>query len=93
MKLSDLADKTDSIIERGDNAFEITSAAGLDLAENGEITFLANPKYTSQINETRASAIFLAEGIKLDREDIAVLRSNDPYLAYTKALRAFFPLA
>lgn len=93
MKLSDLAQATDSSIERGDNALEITSAAGLDLAGAGEVTFLANPKYTAQINETRASAIFLAEGIKLERDDIAILRAKDPYLAYTKALRAFFPAA
>jgi len=91
MKLSDLATATDSVIESGDQALEITSAAGLDLAGTGEVTFLANPKYTGQINDTRASAIFLAEGIKLDREDIAVLRAKDPYLAYTKALREFFP--
>lgn len=93
MKLSDLAQATDSTIERGDHALEITSAAGLDLAGDGEVTFLANPKYTAQINETRASAIFLAADVKIDREDIAVLRANDPYLAYTKALREFFPTA
>ena len=67
MKLSELAEKTFSRIEQGDPAQEITAAAGLDLAREGEITFLANPKYTPQIRETRASAIFLNETAVLDR--------------------------
>jgi UDP-3-O-[3-hydroxymyristoyl] glucosamine N-acyltransferase len=91
MKLVELAEATFSEIERGDAKAEITGAAGLDIAKAGEITFLANPKYTPQISETRASAIFLNEGVKLDRNDIAVLRSKDAYLAYTRALRLFHP--
>jgi UDP-3-O-[3-hydroxymyristoyl] glucosamine N-acyltransferase len=91
MKLSEIAEKTVSVIEHGDANLEITGAAGLDIAERGQITFLANPKYTPQIKETRASAIFLNEKEKCEREDIAVLRTKDPYLAYTRALRLFYP--
>ena len=91
MKLSELAKATHSTIERGDESSEITAAAGLDIAGPGDITFLANPKYTPRINDTKASAIFLNEGVALDREDIAVLRSSDSYLAYTRALRLFYP--
>src|SRR5688572_28569595 len=89
MKLSDLAEATNSTIERGDGDLEISGAAGLDIARPGEVTFLANPKYTPQIQVTRASAIFLNDGVALDRDDIAVLRSTDSYLAYTRALREF----
>ena len=91
MKLSILAEKTFSRIVRGDENLEIESAAGLDIAENGQITFLANPKYTPQIKNTRASAIFLNENVTFDREDIAVLHAKDAYLAYTRALRLFNP--
>src|SRR5687768_6938132 len=91
MKLSELAEATRSIIERGHAETEISAAAGLDIAKAGEITFLANPKYTPQIRETKASAIFLNDGVELDRDDIAVLRSSDSYLAYTRALRLFHP--
>ena len=91
MKLSALAEATHSTVERGDGNAEITAAAGLDIATAGEVTFLANPKYTPQIRETRATAIFLNEGVELDRNDIAVLRSKDSYLAYTRALRLFNP--
>ena len=90
MKLSEIAEQTFSAVERGDANLEIVGAAGLDIAERGQITFLANPKYTPQIKETRASAIFLNEKEKCGREDIAVLRTKDPYLAYTRALRLFY---
>jgi UDP-3-O-[3-hydroxymyristoyl] glucosamine N-acyltransferase len=89
MKLSELASLTGATVE-GPGELEITSAAGLDDAGEGEVTFLANPRYTPRIGTTRASAIYLAEDVKIDRP-IAVLRAKDPYLAYTRALRLFFP--
>lgn len=91
MKLKVLAEKTFAIIERGNADEEIVGAAGLDIAETGQITFLANPKYTPQIKETKAGAIFLNERETIERRDIAVLRAKDPYLAYTRALRLFNP--
>lgn len=91
MKLSELAEKTFSTIERGDGDLEIKSATGLEIAEAGDVAFLANLKYTPQIKTTKASAIFLNENAKIEREDIAVLRAKDAYLAYTRALRIFNP--
>lgn len=91
MKLSELAEKTFSEIGQGSPDLEITSAAGLDIAGAGDITFLANPKYTPQIMTTKASAIFLNEGAAIDRDDIAILRAKDAYLAYTRALCEFHP--
>lgn len=91
MKLSELAEKTFSTIESGSPELEISSAAGLDIANPGDVTFLANPKYTPQIKETKASAIFLNEKEKVERGNLAVLRTKDPYLAYTRALRLFYP--
>ena len=92
MKLSELAERTFSVIERGSPNLEIDAAAGLDIAGTGDVTFLANPKYTPQISETQASAIFLNENVGIDRVDLAVLRSRDAYLAYTRALRIFHPV-
>lgn len=91
MRLKDLAKLTFSTIENGNENLEITAAAGLDLAKEYEITFLANPKYTPQIKETNASAIFLNETVKIERDDIAVLRAKDAYVAYTRALKLFHP--
>lgn len=91
MKLGLLAEKTGSTIEQGANDIEITSTAGLNLAGPADITFLANPKYTPQIADTKAGAIFLNEGVAIGRDDIAVLRTKDAHVAYTLAMRLFFP--
>jgi UDP-3-O-[3-hydroxymyristoyl] glucosamine N-acyltransferase len=91
MKLSELAEQTNSTVESGSPELEITGGAGLDIAKPGDITFLANPKYTPQIKETKASAIFLNEKETIERSDLAVLRTKDPYLAYTRTLRLFHP--
>jgi UDP-3-O-[3-hydroxymyristoyl] glucosamine N-acyltransferase len=91
MKLSELAAQTFSTIENGSPDLEIKDAAGLDIAGSGDVTFLANPKYTPQIATTKAAAIFLDEKTEAGRDDLAVLRSRDPYVAYTRALRLFHP--
>ncbi|MEQ1922703.1 MAG: UDP-3-O-(3-hydroxymyristoyl)glucosamine N-acyltransferase [Pyrinomonadaceae bacterium] len=91
MKLGLLAEKTGSTIEQGSDETEITSTSGLNIAGPGDVTFLANPKYKPQIAETKAGAIFLNEGVSIDRDDIAVLRVKDADVAYTLAMRLFFP--
>src|ERR1041385_2660709 len=88
MKLSELAEKTGARVEGED--VEITGAAGLDEAREGHVTFLSNPRYTPRVKTTTASAIYLAEDIKSDRQ-ISILRVKDPYLAYTRALRLLYP--
>jgi UDP-3-O-[3-hydroxymyristoyl] glucosamine N-acyltransferase len=90
MKLTELAERTGARLEGAEVGTEISGAAGLDEATTGQVTFLSNPRYTPRVQTTRASAIFLAEGVEAGR-DIAILRSNDPYLAYTRALRLFHP--
>jgi UDP-3-O-[3-hydroxymyristoyl] glucosamine N-acyltransferase len=93
MKLAELARETSALIEKEDPEIlqmEITGAAGLDEAAPGDVTFLANPRYTGRISETRASAIFVGEAVEVPNSIIA-LRARDPYLAYTRALRLFHP--
>src|SRR6266481_1561075 len=90
MKLSELAALTAARVEGDSLDIEITGAAGLDDAGPGQITFLANPRYTPRVNSTQASAIYLAEDAQIDRE-LPVLRAKNPYLAYTRALRLFHP--
>ena len=91
MKLSELARLTGASVEEKFNEVEVNGAAGLDEAKPGHVTFLANPRYTPRVQTTRATAVYLAEGVEAGREDIAVLVTRDPYLAYTRALRLFHP--
>src|SRR6266851_9956252 len=96
MKLSELASLTAARVETSSidlelgKDIEITGAAGLDEAAPGHVTFLANPRYTPKVNTTKASAIYLSEDARIDKE-ISVLRARDPYLSYTRALRLFNP--
>src|SRR5689334_8861621 len=90
MKLSELAEMTGARLEGATGDLEIVGAAGLDEASEGHITFLSNPRYTPRLNSTRASAIYLSEDVKTDKQ-IAILRVKDPYLAFTRALRVFHP--
>src|SRR6266536_1516723 len=91
MKLFDLATQTGAECALSDGDIEITSAAGLDDAQTGEVTFLSNPKYTQKVATTEASAIYLAEDPEIVRPDLAILRAKDPYLAFTRALVVFHP--
>jgi UDP-3-O-[3-hydroxymyristoyl] glucosamine N-acyltransferase len=92
MKLAELAALTGALVDEiSPNDIEIAGAAGLNEAGPGQVTFLANPRYTTRVKATRASAIYAAADVDVDRADIAVLRAKDPYLAYTRALRLFHP--
>ncbi|HEX3559629.1 MAG TPA: UDP-3-O-(3-hydroxymyristoyl)glucosamine N-acyltransferase [Pyrinomonadaceae bacterium] len=91
MKLSELARRTGARADEKHSELEIEGAAGLDEAEAGQVAFLANPRYTPRVQTTRASAVYVGEDVEVEREDIAVLRARDPYLAYTRALRVFHP--
>jgi UDP-3-O-[3-hydroxymyristoyl] glucosamine N-acyltransferase len=90
MKLSELAAVTEARVEAVSSDLEIIGAAGLDDARSGEVTFLANPRYTPRVNSTQASAIYVSEDAQIERS-IPLLRARNPYLAYTRALRLFHP--
>ena len=93
MKLAELAQQTGARFASSDANLEIAGAAGLDQAQLGQVTFLSNPRYTSRVNSTGASAIYIGDDTQLTRADIAVLRARDPYVAFTRALILFHPPA
>jgi UDP-3-O-[3-hydroxymyristoyl] glucosamine N-acyltransferase len=91
MRLAELAEQTGARFVSSDADLEIEGAAGLDQAQLGQVTFLSNPRYTSRVDSTGASAIYVGEDTEVLRADIAVLRAKDPYLAFTRALIVFHP--
>ncbi len=94
MKLSEIAQQLECRLE-GDGATDIRRVAGIELAEAGDLTFVANRKYWHQLATTRASAVILPEGDQLpapvdaNGPRFAVLRSRQPYLSFAQALRLF----
>jgi UDP-3-O-[3-hydroxymyristoyl] glucosamine N-acyltransferase len=90
MKLSELAERLGCRVE-GDGNAEILRVASIAHARPGDLTFLANPKYSAQLVETRASAVILGPSPP-DRHvppTCAVLRTDDAYTAYAHALELF----
>jgi UDP-3-O-[3-hydroxymyristoyl] glucosamine N-acyltransferase len=93
MKLSELAQKLACRLEGAPDT-EIHGIAGIEHAESGQITFLANRRYFPLLHSTRASAVFVEEGIKMarysDLPPLAALRTSNPYLAFAKAIELFY---
>ena len=90
MKLGDLAAQLGCEMD-GDAATEIARVATIEQAGPGDLTFLANPKYTSELKATRASAIIV--GPDVSGAPCAVLRTKNPYLAFARAIRLLNPQA
>ena len=93
MKLSEIAQKLACRLEGAPDT-EIRGIAGIEHAEPGQITFLANRRYFPLLKTTRASAVLIEDGISLDRgagsPPIAALRTPNPYLAFAHAIELFY---
>jgi UDP-3-O-[3-hydroxymyristoyl] glucosamine N-acyltransferase len=93
MKLLEVAQKLSCRLE-GAADVDIHGVAGIEIAQAGQITFLANRRYFPLLKTTRASAVLIDERIALDRAadlpPIAVLRTANPYLAFAHAIELFY---
>jgi UDP-3-O-[3-hydroxymyristoyl] glucosamine N-acyltransferase len=87
MKLSALAAHLGATLH-GDPDAEVTSAAGLEVAGPGQLTFVANPKYTPLARTTRATAILVEP--TFGPIAAATLRISNPYLAFARALELLY---
>ena len=87
MKLSQLSQALGAKIENGSPDTEIQGVAGIEQAGPGQLTFVSNPKYAAAARTTKASAVIVAEDFPAITT--AMLRSNNPYLAWAKALALF----
>src|SRR5262245_14723565 len=84
--LEDVAKAIDGTL-LGDGSVEITGVAGIREAQEGDLTFLANPRYEPYLEMTRASAIIVAEDCR--RISKPIIQNANPYLAFLKAVRLF----
>ena len=86
MTLHDLATRLGCRLE-GDGTIEITGVAGIEQAQPGQVTFLANPKYHGALATTRASAVIVDETVPVAA--CAALRTPEPYVAFARAAELF----
>jgi len=93
MKLKELAERLECRLE-GDPQTAIHGVAGIEQAGPGEVTFLANRRYAPNLKTTLASAVFVEDGVEVEREPdaaaLAKLRTSNPYLSFAKAIELFY---
>src|SRR5262249_19330880 len=87
MKLGEIAKRLDTYLE-GDGAIDIHGVAGIEEAEPGQITFVANPKYATAAHRTRASALVVTPDFP--QLETATLRDKNPYLIFARVIELFY---
>lgn len=73
----------------GDAGTVITGICGIKEAKSGDLTFVANPKYLSLMENTQASAIITSRDIKFAPKPI--IRTENPSLAFAKMVSFIAP--
>ena len=89
MTLSEITKLVDGILE-GDPAVEINGVASLPNADKGDLSFLSNPKYSSAVSGTQASALLLKKDWK-GTSPCPFIRVDDPDYAFGLVASAFAP--
>jgi UDP-3-O-[3-hydroxymyristoyl] glucosamine N-acyltransferase len=85
LKLREIAERLQCRLD-GDGDVDIARVAGIEHAQPGDLSFIANPKYQSQIHSTQASAVIVAADFDASGSRAALLRSETPYLAFAHAV-------
>lgn len=88
MKLGEIASRTGCRLE-GPPEMEITAVQSLEEATSSGLTFLSNLKYYRKALSTQAGAVIVGSDTELPGH--ALLRAQDPYLAFAHALEIFHP--
>lgn len=86
MTLGEIAERLEGDLE-GDATLQIRGAGPIEAATPDQITFLANPRYATFAQRTRAAAVLISrDGPELGRP---TLRVENPYLAFATLLGWF----
>lgn len=85
--LKELCEKLGEPFE-GDGSIQITGVAEITSAKDGDLSFVANPKYVTKIPLCHASAMIVPKDLETDFRP--VIRSSNPYLTFTQALYLFY---
>ncbi|MBI5403812.1 MAG: UDP-3-O-(3-hydroxymyristoyl)glucosamine N-acyltransferase [Ignavibacteriae bacterium] len=90
MKIKEIAEYVNGEIS-GNPETEILNVGKIETAGKNEITFISNPLYEKYFLTTGAGAVLVSKSfeIKEERKDIAVIKVQDPYLAFVSLLEVF----
>ena len=87
MRLEEIARQLDCEL-RGNPDIEINRVWPIETAVAGDLSFVANPRYVRYLDTTSAAAVIVATDQK--EVDLPTLRTDEPYLAFARALRLFY---
>jgi UDP-3-O-[3-hydroxymyristoyl] glucosamine N-acyltransferase len=76
----------------GDAEAWVQAPARIEDAGEGDISFLANPRYHNFASSSKATALIVSKDFK-GASGAALLRVSDPYLAFARVLQRFAPKA
>jgi UDP-3-O-[3-hydroxymyristoyl] glucosamine N-acyltransferase len=88
-KLSDISQQVEGTLQ-GDGKIIIQGVAGLREAQEGDLSFLANPKYLQELKNTHASAVLVPHEIESPSPSLSCIQVENPYYAFSLALRLFY---
>ncbi len=91
LRLDEIVERLGGVLE-GDGSILITQVATLASAKDGQIAFLANPKYRQQLQQTGASAVILAPACAGDNEKVARIVHANPYAYYARVVSLLNPM-
>lgn len=80
-------------IVEGDDSPMVDHLSKIEEAENGALTFLANPKYEHHLYDTRATAAIVKRDFRLKYPvSTSLIRVDDPYTAFSVLLEEYYKL-
>jgi UDP-3-O-[3-hydroxymyristoyl] glucosamine N-acyltransferase len=87
-RLKEIAQLVDGEIIGNENTV-ITGVCGIKEAMEGDLTFVANPRYFSLMNHTKASAIITSKDVK--KAPKPIIRTENPSIAFAKMVSLLAP--
>lgn len=88
MRLGELARAIGARLE-GDRDYVVRGVAPLEKAGPDDVSFLANPRYEAAATASQAGALIVDDDFAADGRN--VLRCDNPYLAYARAVAVISP--
>ena len=89
-RLQELIDRLGGELH-GDGNVAVARVATLEKAGEGDLAFLANRKYLSQVAACSASALIVAPEVREQLSDRALIVTADPYLYFARVAQLFNP--
>jgi UDP-3-O-[3-hydroxymyristoyl] glucosamine N-acyltransferase len=90
MKVIEIADHLNGEL-KGNPDLEISNIGKIESAKGNEISFISNPLYEKYFNTTKAGALIISENfnVKEPRNDLTLIRVQDPYTSFLRLLELF----